>query len=388
MTAVGIIAEYNPFHTGHQWQIAEVRRRLGPDVPVIAAMSGNWVQRGDAAVLEKHSRAAAAVRGGADLVLEIPLTWATASAERFAQGGVGVLAAAGIADTLVFGSESGDLAALQRTADYLQSPAYFDALRAALKTGCSFAAARQQALDAAPGLPHWDTRTRPNDQLALEYLKALPGTGLRPMALPRCGAAHDGPAQDGIASASRIRSLLRDGADVSEWLPAGETIRPEETAFLERNERGVLTRLRTMTAEDFRALPDCGEGLENRMVLAAREGCSLEEVCQLAKTKRYAYARIRRLAVRSLLGLTKADLAADLPYLRVLAMNARGRALLPAMKRTARLPILTRPAAVRQLGPEAVRCMELEARGTDLWQLCLAEPGPGGLEWKTGVRIV
>ena len=388
MTAVGIIAEYNPFHTGHQWQIAEVRRRLGPDVPVIAAMSGNWVQRGDAAVLEKHSRAAAAVRGGADLVLEIPLTWATASAERFAQGGVGVLAAAGIADTLVFGSESGDLAALQRTADYLQSPAYFDALRAALKTGCSFAAARQQALDAAPGLPHWDTRTRPNDQLALEYLKALPGTGLRPMALPRCGAAHDGAAQDGIASASRIRSLLRDGADVSEWLPAGETIRPEETAFLERNERGVLTRLRTMTAEDFRALPDCGEGLEHRMVLAAREGCSLEEVCQLAKTKRYAYARIRRLAVRSLLGLTKADLAADLPYLRVLAMNARGQALLPAMKRTARLPILTRPAAVRQLGPKAVRCMELEARGTDLWQLCLAEPGPGGLEWKTGVRIV
>ena len=388
MTAIGIIAEYNPFHAGHQWQIAEVRRRLGADVPVIAAMSGNWVQRGDAAVLEKHSRAASAVRGGADLVLEIPLTWALASAERFAQGGVGVLAAAGIADTLVFGSESGDLAALQRTADYLQSPAYDAALRAELKTGCSFAAARQRALDAAPGLPHWDTRTRPNDQLALEYLKALPGTGLRPVALPRRGAAHDGAVQDGIASASRIRSMLQNGEDVSAWLPAEETIRPEETAFLERNARGVLTRLRTMTAADFRALPDCSEGLEHRMVQAARQGRSVEEVCQLAKTKRYAYARIRRLAVRSLLGLTEADFAAELPYLRVLAMNVRGRELLHAMKRTASLPILTRPAAVRQLGPEAVRCMELESRGTDLWQLCLTEPGPGGLEWKTGVRIV
>ena len=124
------------------------------------------------------------------------------------------------------------------------------------------------------------------------------------------------------------------------------------------------------------------------MVQAARQGRSVEEVCQLAKTKRYAYARIRRLAVRSLLGLTEADFAAELPYLRVLAMNVRGRELLHAMKRTASLPILTRPAAVRQLGPEAVRCMELESRGTDLWQLCLTEPGPGGLEWKTGVRIV
>ncbi|MCD8143805.1 MAG: nucleotidyltransferase family protein [Oscillospiraceae bacterium] len=387
MKAAGIIAEYNPFHSGHRWQMQELRRRLGEDTPVVCVMSGNWVQRGDAAILEKHDRAATAVRGGADLVLELPLTWASASAERFARGGVELLAATGVVDTLVFGSESENLPALEQAASYLRSADYQTALKAALKTGCSFAAARQRALDAAPGLTSWNTRTRPNDQLALEYLKALEGTGLRPLALPRRGAAHDGPEQDGVASASALRARLLAGEDISALLP-GCTIRETELASLRLNERGVLAALRTRKAADFLRLPDCSEGLEHRMERAAQQGHSIDEVCRLAKTKRYAYARLRRLVVWSYLGLTGEDFAPAPPYLRVLATNERGRALLHEMKKNASLPILPRPAAVRRLGPEALRHMELEARATDLWQLCRREPGPGGTEWTQGVRLL
>ncbi len=382
MAIAGIVAEYNPFHRGHQWQLAQLRERLGQDTPVICAMSGNWVQRGDAALLEKRRRAAAAVRGGADLVLEIPLTWATASAERFARGGVGVLAATGLVDTLVFGSESCDLDRLQRAADYLDSEAYRQTLKAALKGGISFAAARQQALEQAEELSLWDTRTRPNDQLAMEYLRALSGTGIAPLALPRIGAAHDGAAQDGYASASELRRMLQGGESVQAYLPPGEEPQAAELSFLARNERGVLARLRTMSAGDFARLPDCSEGLEQRMAEAARVGCSIPEICMHAKTRRYAYARLRRLIVWSYLGLTQEDFAGELPYLRVLAAGERGIALLHRMKGTATLPIVTKPAAVRRLDGEALRHMELEARATDLWQLCLPTPGPCGEEWR------
>jgi predicted nucleotidyltransferase len=203
----GIIAEYNPFHRGHQWQIAELRRQLGEDTGVICAMSGNWVQRGDAALVEKHRRAAMALAGGADLVLELPLCWAVSSAERFAQGGVQVLQSTGLVDTLVFGSESGDLSALKQMAAYLTSPDYSQRLKAALKTGCSFAAARQIAMEQS-GLTTWNTVDAPNDQLALEYVKALIGTGVTPLAIRRKGAAHDGEEQDGIASASQLRQKI------------------------------------------------------------------------------------------------------------------------------------------------------------------------------------
>ena len=157
MTAVGIIAEYNPFHRGHAWQIGEVRRRLGADTAVAACMSGNFVQRGDFALLEKHARAEAALSGGADLVLELPTPWACAPAERFAQGGVAVLEAAGVVTHLAFGCECGDLEPLRTVAECLDSPAYHVLLRQFAGGGVTFAAARQAAHKSPPSytnLPH------------------------------------------------------------------------------------------------------------------------------------------------------------------------------------------------------------------------------------------
>ena len=387
MRVAGIITEYNPFHLGHRWQIEELRRRLGEDTAVVCAMSGNWVQRGDAALLEKHHRAAMALEGGADLVLELPLTWAVSSAERFARGGVEVLAATGLVDTLVFGSESGDLESLQQAADYLLSEDYRRDLKVGLKEGRSFAAARQLALEQAPELSAWNTAEAPNDQLGLEYLKALKGTGITPMAIRRKGADHDGPARQGIASASQLRKMVLAGEDISQFLLPGTEFLAEEMAALEYGERGILAAMRRMNPEDFCRLPDCSEGLENRMAQAAQQSTSVKEVCLRAKTKRYAYARLRRLVVWSYLGLTQADFPDHVAALRVLAANRRGVELLHEMKKTARLPVVTKPTAARRMGEEVRSQMELEARATDLWQLCRRVPGPGGTEWTTGVVL-
>ena len=141
METAGIVAEYNPFHSGHAWHIAETRRRLGGEAAILCVMSGHWVQRGECALADKWSRAAAALSGGADLVLELPTPWAMASAEAFARGAVGLLAATGVADVLSFGSEDGDLSPLQTAATALDAPDYSQKLKAALDRGLSFPAA-------------------------------------------------------------------------------------------------------------------------------------------------------------------------------------------------------------------------------------------------------
>ena len=172
MKTAGIICEYNPFHAGHAWQIAEIRRTLGEDTAVVCAMSGNFVQRGDFAILRKHVRAEAAVRGGADLVLELPTPWATASAECFARGGVEVLSGTGVVDTLCFGSECAKIEKLLRLAQFLTSDDFANALRTELDKGISFAAARELAAEKMQG-DDAEILRGPNDILGVEYCKAL-----------------------------------------------------------------------------------------------------------------------------------------------------------------------------------------------------------------------
>ena len=220
MRTAGIISEYNPFHRGHAWQIGELRRRLGAETAVVCAMSGSFVQRGDFAVMRTHARAEAAVRGGADLVLELPLPWAIASAEGFAAGGVGVLAATGAVDTLVFGSECGDTETLKAVAAALESDAFaaYSCVKGS-QEGTSFAAAREAAARKLLG-EKAAVLAQPNDILGVEYCKAIArqAAALMPLALPRRGVGHDGGAAEGFASASRIRELLINGACADEFL--------------------------------------------------------------------------------------------------------------------------------------------------------------------------
>ena len=232
MGAAGIIVEYNPLHSGHLRLLEAGRAALGPDTAMVCVMSGNFVQRGDFALLRKHAR-----------------PWAVSSAEGFAAGGVQALAATGVVEHLLFGSECGDVSALERVAAALLAPSFRDRLREALPGAVSFAAARQRALTGL--LPEEDAALleSPNNILGIEYCKALLGQNapLRPVTIRREGSAHDGAlAPDTHPSASGLRALLRQGK--REDAPSG--LRPAVRAA--RRQRG---RRRTVDSNGPPALP-------------------------------------------------------------------------------------------------------------------------------------
>ena len=359
MKTIGIIAEYNPFHRGHEAQLRLVRERFGPRCAIVIALGGCFTQRGEAALFTKYARAEAAVRCGADLALELPLPWAASSAEGFARGGVGVLNALGEVDILAFGSECGDLARLERIAGLTASPEYGGALRRALGEGVGFAAARQRALEALAGekLPELEAR---NDILAVEYLRALTaqGSAMEPLPLRRFGE---------FPSASELRCQ----GDFLSALPEGaaETFR-RETALGRRADPGrldaaILAKLRSMTGSELAALPGASEGLENRLKRAAIAAGTVEELVRLSSTKRYPAARVRRMALAALLGIP-AGLEKGLPpYLRVLALNARGAEVLHSARLA--LPVITKPA------DGSGEIFRLEARACGIYALAFPE---------------
>ena len=381
MAVAGIIAEYHPFHRGHAWQIARVRSRLGEDTAVVVAMSGNFVQRGEFAVFSKHARAEMALRGGADLVLELCAPWSSATAERFAQGGVALLAATGAVTHLAFGCESGDIAPLLKTVLGLQDMRFPENLRKHLDAGMSFAAARQAALEELAG-ESARCLAAPNNALAVEYVRALQmlDAPIEPLALPRIGAAHDSEELGQFSSASAIRKVLLDGGD---W----QSLVSEETAQIVRREleagrapvtmknceRAVLAHLRRMSEDDFLPYDGGGEGLHRRFCTAVRGACSIDQILETAKTKRYPLARLRRMLLHSYLGILPAAQGETPPYIRVLGANERGRAVLKQMKKTATLPVITKPAQARQLDECARECFLREAACTDLYALAMPD---------------
>ncbi len=394
MKICGIIAEYNPFHLGHMRQIEEVRRLLGEDTAIAACMSGDYVQRGEAAIADKILRAEAAVRCGADLVLSLPLRWSLSSAQGFADGGVHVLLHAGITH-LAFGAEDADLPALQEIAALIDEKSVVDGTIRTMQTGLSFAMAREREL-------YKRIREKsaliasPNNLLAVEYLRALrqQGADAEPIAVQRTGASHDGGAADGTASASHIRGLLREKRreEARAFLPG-----PSYEMLLDAAEQGFLTddlsrldcamtfALKRMSAEDLARLPDAAEGLEYRLKEAIDKGKSFIEICDLAKTKRYAHSRLRRMLYRAFLGVERGG--APLPgWCRVLAFNDRGRAVLSQLEEQEDFVFLPKPAAAKHLPEDARADFALEARAADLYDLAL--PGyqnrPLGREWTKG----
>ena len=376
MHTIGIISEYNPFHSGHRYQLEEVRKAFGPDCAIVSAMSGNWVQRGDVAISDKWTRAGMALNGGADLVIEIPTLWAATSAETFARGGVSILEATGLVDTLCFGSEAGAAEPLQRIVDCLDSPLWKMRLRHYLDKGLSFPSARYKAAadllgDQAEHLRH------PNNNLGIEYLRAMKaiGSNMEAYTIQREGAAHDDASDTEqihvSASHLRARFAALDPSPMTSHMRAEDEIEVRaDPAFLVECERAILARLRSMDLADYAKLPDSSEGLCDRLYAAAQQARTLEELYDLTKTKRYTHARIRRMVLWAFLGLTEADRPDALPYLRVLGFSERGQLLLKKMKTTASLPVIVKPAHISKLSPEAQRVFQLEARCTGMYDLC------------------
>ncbi len=392
MLVAGIISEYNPFHLGHAALIS--RTRLNGATHIVAVMSGNFVQRGEPAVLSKWARTRQALQNGVDLVIELPLPWALSGAEKFAFGGVSLLDAAGV-DMLSFGSECGSVEELIKTAKALNSPSLGEAMQRELKGGSTFAGARQKAIGSLFGNEMAQFLREPNNILGIEYLKALNKlhSNVKPFTIKRVGAAHDALTSDEkIASASRIRSLIQNGGDFSSLMPkVAEEITLQEIASksapasITVAERAILSKLRTMSRSEFAALPDISEGLENRVYAAARKATNLEEVYSLVKSKRYTHARIRRIVLSAFLGLNSLMSAEPPPYLRVLGFNKHGVEILHSIKSTTKLPIITNSSDILSLDNKAKNVIELECRSTDLFALCTPRVAPCGLDMTTGI---
>lgn len=332
---VGIICEYNPLHMGHKKQIDRIREAFGQETTVVCAMSGNFVQRGAPAIIDKFYRAKAAVRSGADLVLELPVTTSLSSAEGFAAGGVRILSK--LCDCLCFGAETADAQALTETARLLLSSDFPPLLRRELDTGKSFPAARQAALQELGGCG--DLLSQPNNILGVEYCKAIltQESPMKPYPIHREGSYHAEIADSENPSATSVRNLMLIAHNWRSCVPKQVRSVFENAPLhtMSAGERAVLAKLRTMTDAEFETLPYGSEGLWRKFMRACRENATLEDVIAATKSKRYTRTRIDRMVMCAFLGITKDTLEAEVPYVRVLAFNDRGRSILRTAKKEA-----------------------------------------------------
>lgn len=394
MKIAGIVAEYNPYHSGHRILTEKLREQGVTHVAVV--MSGHLVQRGEVSLISKWARAEAALKNGVDLVIELPSLYACLSAERFALAAVTLLEQMGCVDVLGFGSETGHIEPIWAAAGACASPKADAFIRMELSEGVSYAAARQAAVERFAGSGAASVLSRPNDILAVEYCKALQklGSAMKPVTVERVGADHDGEtASEEVASASLIRERIRAGETAEPFVPASaweiyakEMERGNAPCSMERLETAILFQLRKLSVEGFAELPDVSEGLESRLFRAAQEARGLVEFYDLAKTKRYAHARLRRIALYAALGITKRDLLISPPYLRILGMNRKGKEIAARMKETASLPYGTSLAKLGRMGGE--RTVALEAQAGNLFALGVPKPLPGGLDYTAEAVIL
>ena len=385
MKTAGIIAEYNPFHSGHRKMLEQVRANGAEAVAVI--MSGCCVQRGEPALWDKYTRARAALSGGADLVLELPLPYAVSTAERFAFGGVSSLNALGVLDFLAFGSESGNLSLLQTAAEAASDCRVLDKIPSLMQSGIPYAAARQMAVEQEYPASVGSLFSSPNDLLGIEYIRqlALLGSRMEPMVIPRIGAGHDGAPTPEAASASWIRRQFLDG-NLSAARPyLGEQAGLWEQAWLDGHcplpellERPMLCALRSKTPEQLSRLPDLSEGLENRLFRCIRQSCSVQELLSLLKTRRYPLSRLRRLILSAWLEIPAEICRQSPPYLRVLGATKAGLRLLSAAKASCTLPISSSPAVLARSSGRAAEWCALESRAEDLCAAVCRVPRPCG----------
>lgn len=382
MKSTAIISEYNPFHNGHKYLIQKSREN--GSTHIIAIMGGNFLQRGNCAVLDKYNRAKAAVLGGVDLVIELPQIYAAASAEKFAFGAVQTLDKCGCVDELAFGAECGDISMLKRAVNIITQSGEVETLcKQYLKQGYSHPRAMQAAVeDVSQSSDNIsDILRNPNNTLAIEYIKALDNinSNINPFAVERVGAMHGSMQTDNeFASASAVREMILKGDSsykkfipdtteeiISECITLGEC--PTE---FKNNERGIMTVLRRMTAEDFANIPDVTEGLENRLVKAVRENNSVSDIIAAVKCKRYTHARLSRIIACAYLGITKDISSLEPKYIRVLAFNDRGTEILKLMKKSASLPVIMSPAKdMKKLDDMGKKIFEIDLRASDLYGL-------------------
>lgn len=394
---VGIVAEYNPFHLGHAYQLQYAKETLGADYCVVV-MSGPFTQRGTPALFDKYTRASHALSNGADLVLELPVVYATASAERFALGAISALQNTGIVDTLLFGCESDDITPLQEIASILadEPEAYKYTLQQELSQGKSFAAARAAALN-HPELQ--SLISSPNNILAVEYIKALKrlDSSIEPVGLKRKGSGyHDESIHSPLASATAIRksvfaqnyfSSMADCKELLQQIPEslrGDVFcRLQGKEYLSAEDTSLLLHYALLSDEDFSRYADCSEELSNKILHSRHLYASFDAFCQQLKTKDIAYSRISRVLCHILLGIKNnmppgpspdAGSSQIVPYLRILGFNQRGSALLSDIKDKGTVPLLTTPKDAHVvLKSDGQSILQRDIFASDVYRMLLSE---------------
>ena len=398
MSNVGIIAEYNPFHNGHEYHLKSAKKLSGADCAIVV-MSGDFVQRGEPAMFDKHLRAKWALENGADMVLLLPAAFSLASAQAFASGGVGILHGTGIVDHIAFGSESGNTDAIihaARMADE-ESEELKQLIRANLDSGISYPDARARAWQQHTG--EATLLSSPNDILGIEYIRALNAldSAVQPIAVPRKGPVHDSTElMAGFASASAIRNSLLSSTCPEGLVPDGvygdimtETVTVGGLRTLQNLSRETVYSLRRMTKEQLAALPDVSEGLENLLYSACRQHGDIVSVLEQVKSRRYTMARLKRICMCALLGLYGNPMdKLDGLYIRVLGIRRDAMHLLSQMQEKAALPIVTRFADTEQLNPAQMNMLQADLLASDISAMGASAPSPARFDFSRPLIVV
>ena len=389
---IGIICEYNPFHNGHLYQIEKIREVFGEDANIVAVMSGNYVQRGGVAIADKGTRAKCAVLCGVNLVLELPFPFSMSSAEYFARSAIHILDQIGCVDCVSFGSESGDMDALKRTATAMMSNEFkdvFDVLSADPKSKkLGHAALCELALNTLDNDESSFVSLTPNNILALEYIKAIIASGSK-MSVHTVARANNSFSDENlvpgsIQSATAIRKAIEQ-KDISalEFVP-----NITKTSLLDdissgdfpcENEKisaAIIASLR-LNSTACNDIHDTSGGLYNRLCELSFEANTIESLICAAESKNFTKARIRRSLFYSLLSVTSSQLKELPAYTQLLAFDVRGRAMLKTIGKLACFPVLTKPSDVDKLPPAALPQKIASDRADSIFQMTKPLPKDG-----------
>lgn len=359
MITTAFIVEYNPFHNGHKLHL-EKSKQITNATHCIGIMSGNFIQRGGPALFDKWHRAALAVKNGVDLVIELPVLFASQSSEIFAKGSISILNQLNMVDNLVFGSESNDVESLLMASELLanESELLSNSIKENLKLGIPYPKARENALKAISKV---DLSTTSNDILGLEYTKQLilQKSSIKPHTIKRTGSTYNSLDLVGqICSATAIREQLKTTLDINlqNFVPLPTYAMLEELVKLDKiiHDESFFEFIRyniICNLDRLSDIFDVNEGLHNKIYKAALTSSTLDELASSIKSKRFTYTRIKRILFNILLEITKTDMdivintTSPAPYVRVLAFNQKGTELLNLMKKTSSIPIINKVSA-------------------------------------------
>jgi len=380
MKICAIVAEFNIFHSGHAYLLNQIRLKGYSHIVVI--MSGNFVQRGDAAIISKRARVKAALRSGADLVIELPTAKVVATAEKYAFSAVKLINCLGCVDAIAFGSESGSLKKLKTIKNALQDASFGEIIKENLKSGTTFSVARSRAVSKILNLPEIEKDIKmPNNILAIEYLKALDAlnSNILPLTIKRFENSEK------YLSASKLRELIfKNDESYKNYVPQVSRNMIEEEIKYQRapvdffsSDRAVIPKLRSLSLEEISRLPDISEGIENRIYKSIKNACSVREIIFKAKTKRYSLSRIRRIILCAFLGINSEIAAMPPKYIRILGTREKGLDILKKIKLFAKLPIVSKYSDALKFSKTL---FDLESQYTDLYHSLTPKIFPCGLE--------